>query len=127
LLSLQKSKATADDENTDGPKDLCSSNLQRDLMAALECDENDAFHAALALQVIGELHCLKRRKARKVSKRFSWTITEDVALLSATSNSVQLIKNTDAAGFLASVDSIKERIRYLKPKTECTRQFLNET
>ena len=37
--------------NIDGPKDVGSSNLQRDLMGALNCDEDDAFHAALALQV----------------------------------------------------------------------------
>jgi len=70
---------------------------------------------------------LKRRKAGKGSKRFSWTITEDVALLSAASNSAQLIKITDAAGLLASLDSVKERIKYLKVNTECTSQFLNET
>ena len=37
--------------NKDGPKDVGSSNLQRDLMGALGCDESGALHAALALQV----------------------------------------------------------------------------
>jgi hypothetical protein len=78
-------------------------------------------------QIIGELRGLKRRKAGKGSKRFSWTITEDVALLSAASNSAQLIKIKDAAGLLASLDSVKARIKYLKVNTECTSRFLNET
>jgi len=39
------------DGNMDRPKDVGSSNLQRDLMGALDWDESDAFHAALALQV----------------------------------------------------------------------------
>jgi hypothetical protein len=37
------------------PKDVGSSNLQRDLMGALDWDESDTFHAALALQVINLL------------------------------------------------------------------------
>jgi len=37
--------------NMDGPKNVGSSNLQRDLMGALGCDESGALHAALALQV----------------------------------------------------------------------------
>jgi hypothetical protein len=47
----KKTRASADDGNMDRPKDVGSSNLQRDLMGALDCDESYAFHAALALQV----------------------------------------------------------------------------
>lgn len=100
------------DGNMGGPKDVGSSNLQRDPMGALGCNESGALHAELALQVrtmlawclqihshnfglcqiIGELHGLKRRKAKKGSKRFSWTIDEDAALLSTAPSPAQLIK-----------------------------------
>jgi hypothetical protein len=55
--SVNNSQYESNDGNVGGPKDVGSSNLQRDLMGALNCNKDDAFHAALALQVFFLLSC----------------------------------------------------------------------
>lgn len=101
--------------------------MEHELMGALGCDKESAGHAALALQMLGELHGLVRR-TRSTKKRltFQWGVDEDVALLSKASGARPTIKISDSAGALASPGSIRERMRLLKKKTKYADEYLTD-